>query len=105
MLALILCIFLAPAQQPKVPPTTVAIILEGQEPVIIPTEVARQEYEILNGLQLSHKEDENLFHALTVALGVLPKPPLGLMPDARTRAQNKISEWKVMFKSLNEAPK
>ena len=77
---------------------TIALILEGQDPVIVPYDTARDEYDRLTQLTLVEIEDRQLFAALTVALGVLPKPPLPKMPDGTTHAAFVISKWREAAK-------
>lgn len=74
---------------------TVAVVLGPDGPVlIVPTEVAQAEYDVLNNNALQFKEDEKLLHALASALNPMLKPPLGKMPDGRTRAEHFIERWK-----------
>lgn len=80
---------------------TVALIFKDGDKVIIPYDVAVEQYERLNKLELVNAKDEELFAALVTGIGVLPKLPLGLMTDGRTLAETKIEEWKNKYSDLN----
>jgi hypothetical protein len=82
---------------------TVAIILEGQRPLIVPYATAMDEYRRLADVTLIHEQDLKLFQALTVALGVLPKPTLPKLDDGRTRADFITATWRETFKELNQS--
>lgn len=81
----------------------IAIILEGQSPLIVPYETARDEYERLLEFTLVNEQDLSLFRALVAGLGVLPKPTLPKGPDGRTRAEMITAEWRETFKELNQS--
>lgn len=81
----------------------VAIILQGQPPLIVPYAAAQEEYERLQRVTLTQEADQKLFQALTVALGVMPPPPMGKTADGRTRAEAITAQWREEFKELNQS--
>ncbi len=82
---------------------TVAIIREGQAPLIVPYDIAMEEYTRLLDVTPVHEQDIAFFHALVVALGILPKPPMPLLPDGRTRAEFVTSKWREDYRELNQS--
>jgi hypothetical protein len=74
---------------------TVAITYAENEPaLIVPFEEAQSLYEHYKALTLTHPEDQQLFHALVIALDILPPAALNYSEGEQTVAARKIAEWK-----------
>lgn len=77
---------------------TVAITHDPNQPApIVPYTEAQALYQTYNALTLTHKEDEALFRALVVALGVQPKPFLSYGTEEQTLAARHIADWKAKY--------
>lgn len=75
---------------------TVALILKDGDPaVIVPYREAQEAYAALHSMTLQFEDDRALLQALTVALGVLPPPVLGRMPDGKTFAEFHLEKWRA----------